>query len=113
MLTIHQIIGLAENIDIEIINKRSPHFVFGVYEPDNFLVKIFLPDIKDRENFNLTLVHELIHARDDVLANRSLIEGENDYEKSVEDEAKKTYAKHPEYIKFIRELFHIKDRMVA
>lgn len=97
MLTTRQVIKLAGRIDVELCTNKHSYFIKGSYLPDFELITIYLPDIDSEEDFDVTLVHEFIHARDKT----------SDCERTTEEEAIETYRRTPEIARFIRELFDL------
>ena len=116
MLTIKQIIKLSEeSLEVKLKKKVLPElsYVKGEYDPSEKIIIVYLPNVESEEDFNLTLLHEFVHARDDLIS--GFVQEENhsviDYlfELSVESEAVETYENRPEIIDLIKDLYEIKD----
>mgnify|MGYP001577747382 CR=1 FL=1 len=80
----------------------------GDYDPSNLEINIYLYSHNSSQgDMDITILHEFIHARDDVLVKsfREKNLSEKELEERVEDEAIQTYEKNPGIIKFIREVY--------
>jgi len=99
-------------LDIKLKRKPSPYNYDGQYDPEELLINIYPQAKRSKETFDLTLLHELIHARDDLIKRKSS-EPDNKYdEKETEKEAIKTYLKKPRLVPIIKELF-ITDNLLG
>lgn len=103
MLTLNQIIKLyEEGIEIRFNKNRKEKYLKGYYEfPD---ITIYTRNIESKEDMHVTILHELIHARNHLKKNnRKAI----DKEKQVEREALETYSERPYLIEFIKNVYNI------
>lgn len=104
MLSIGQVKKVyLEGIDIVFKRKAPHHNMKGEYCSDLYRINIYQSNIESRLDFDLTLLHEFIHASDDIRDRRLT----RPCKKTVDDEAKRTYRKRPYIIKFIKELYSI------
>ncbi|MBU4456454.1 MAG: hypothetical protein KKA65_03045, partial [Nanoarchaeota archaeon] len=109
MLTIEEVVELYEKEGLVIIFKQinkkfGPKTLAGEYNTENNLnnstkppeIIIYQKMIENQKDLEITLLHEFIHARNDLILE---LDKENDTE--VEKEAVETYKKSPEVIEFI------------
>lgn len=71
---------------------------------------VILPHIESFDDLAVTVIHELIHARDDVLRYYSQRRAglQHDFlERIVEEEASKTYSANPSILGFIGEIYQM------
>ena len=103
MLTLNQIIKLyEEGIEIEFSKSRKEKYLKGYYEfPE---ITIYTRNIESREDMHITILHELIHARNQQKNNDQKVINR---EKQVEKEAQKTYSKRPHLIELIKNIYNI------
>ncbi len=101
MLTLNQIIKLYESgLEIKIKNKSQYSYQRGFYENSEiYIYKNNTRSVKDKE---VTILHELIHARNHLLNNRY-----NENERNVQKEALDTYKKRPHIISFVKNIFNL------
>lgn len=92
-----------EGLEIKFRRKPHPDGLRGEYDPAAFQVNIYSPAIPSRQEQDLTLLHEFIHARDD----RNGVVNHHACRSGVEQEACETRERHPEVIRLIRELFRV------
>ena len=92
-----------DGLEVRLRRKRHPENLKGDYDPSRFEISIFLTDLASELEFNITLLHEFIHARDE----RKGVLFKKD--KTVEAEARKTNDKRPQILEFIKDLYHIDD----
>ena len=96
MLTINNILKLyQEGIDIIITNKLSN--IAGEWDISNLCVWLYKRNIKSKKERDLTLIHELIHAKGDLIVYKRIDEVK------VEEEAVQTYLKKPYIIEFLKD----------
>lgn len=109
MLTASQVIALCQEEGIVVKLKRTAldNKVQGDYVQADHEVILYLPNITSQSDFDLTLLHEFIHARDDYKYWRTS-ERQSKIEKEVENEALKTYNCNPSVLELIKELYGIK-----
>ena len=107
MLTLSQIIKLyEEGIEIKFSKSRKEKYLKGYYEfPE---ITIYNINIESRDDMYITILHELIHARNQQKNNNNKA---IDKEKQVEKEALKTYFKRPYLIEFIKNIYN-KDNSI-
>lgn len=127
MLTINQIIRCCQKrLDIRFKRKPHPFGRTGEYDSDgeDDAPEIIIYPTSTNFERDITILHEFIHARDDLLHKKSKsktgarrefsstrereAEEEARYEERVEYEARETYKKRPESLRFIKELYRIK-----
>lgn len=103
MLTLRQIVkACEEGIEVKFRRKSHPLGWKGEYDPENKLVSVYKPAIESKEDLELTLLHEFVHARDDVKGGR---EGN---ETETELEAIDTYHKNYSVLEFIKGVYNLK-----
>ncbi len=99
-MKIEDIIKLGEEWNVLITNRLDKHDfdnnVKGYCCPDERLIKINKPNIENLKDYNITLVHEFMHA---VYPNMS--------ESGVEFISRYYVDKKPEYHMFIKKLFDL------
>ena len=112
MLSIDDIIRLYyEDVSIEFLKRRS-NGIMGEWDYPRVL--IYENNLKSEEERDITLLHEFIHARDEVIRGIDQKIGEMDeygctnYEE-VEKEAFETYRNAPEVLVILKELYNIKS----
>jgi len=99
MLTINNILELYnKGVDIIITNKPSDDA--GEWDLSSLCVFLYKKNIKSKEEVYLTLIHELMHARDDLIFNRPIDETR------AEKEAIKTYFKRPYITELLKDLYN-------
>ncbi|MBU2589506.1 MAG: hypothetical protein KKF52_03320 [Nanoarchaeota archaeon] len=116
MLTIEEVVELYEKEGLVIIFKQinkkfGPKTLAGEYNTENNLnnstkppeIIIYQKMIENQKDLEITLLHEFIHARNDLILE---LDKENDTE--VEKEAVETYKKSPEVIEFIKDFYCLK-----
>jgi hypothetical protein len=102
MLTKKEVIQLYQDgLEVKLRRKRHPEKLKGDYDPSQFEISIFLPELVSEFEFGVTLLHEFIHARDE----RKDVLDKND--EKVEVEARATNEKRPHILEFIKDLYHI------
>ena len=118
MLTIDQIVKVSEE-GVNILFKDTPsHFGYkGLYEPGTQAIIIYNKAISSAYDFHITLLHEFVHARDDVLYSHifftnargrvSDISDALEYEEATEQEAINTYKENRGVLDLIKELYKI------
>lgn len=105
MLTIHQVNTLyRDGVDIRFKKKKGSNRLKGEYDPNSLEGIIYMKEVESLEDRDITMLHEFIHARNGARGYRY-----KDVEDVVETEAKKTYERRPEVLKYIKELYGIKD----
>ncbi len=97
MLKIEDVVKLYEFVDIKLNYFKQEHCCKAFFEGRT--VRVFMKNIDSEKDLELTLIHELIHAR-----NWYLLDVEDD-EDEVEDEAVVTYNNNHEIVKFIKQLY--------
>lgn len=104
MLTFDQVIKLRndEGIKFRIIFKKPVSDFSGEFFDEEDLIKMYLKNSVDRKSFEVTLIHELIHARNERF---KIGIDEEDY---VESEATITWYHCHEIVEKIIDLFKIK-----
>ena len=107
MLTLNQVIKLYEDgLEIKFENRWKKDGRKGDYNPPELEVLIYKLNIESIIDRDITILHELIHARDEIKGKR--YRNKTQDEKQVEKEARETYRKNPYIIKFIKDLYKIK-----
>ena len=79
----------------------------GLYDPQTKRIFVYLSAISSWYDFYITLLHEFIHARDDLI--RSISDFKST-EARVDQEARKTYQKRPKTLELIIELYNLRKR---
>lgn len=104
MLTIDQVIEVYQNgVEIKYRRKKHHYNLKGEYDPGLREVNVYLPSIDSSKDKDITLLHELIHARNDLKSAK-----QPDIEDSVvEEEALKTYQKKYYVLQFIKLIYAI------
>tara|TARA_Y100000310_G_scaffold144893_3_gene144251 strand:- start:60942 stop:61259 length:318 start_codon:yes stop_codon:yes gene_type:complete len=103
MLTTHQLTKLYEE-GVSIIYRRNGlRGCSGLFDPGTLEATIYLPAPSPKER-QITLLHELIHARDGQKGARIFNTRLDD---DVEKEAQQTFKKNPELIQFIVALWKL------
>ena len=109
MLNINEIIKTQQRLDIFLKKDLDLEGFKGLYNPDKQKITIFYSNIQDKKDMDLTLLHEFIHARDDICYSKIYyIKDIIDYETSTENEAIETYQEKPHILKLIKDLYNIK-----
>jgi len=112
MLKVKEIIKLQKGLELLLKKEISLRKFKGLYEPDKKRIIIFYSNINNKKDLDLTLLHEFVHARDDICySNIYYINDIGDYEKSTEKEAIKTYNKKPHILKLIKDIYDIKYKI--
>ena len=118
MLTIDQIVKVSEEGVNILFKDTSDHFGYkGVYDPSMQKIIIYKKAIDSPYDFHITLLHEFVHARNEILYSHifftnsqgkvSDISDSFEYEEATEHEAISTYEKNPDVLKFIKDLYKI------
>ena len=103
MLTLNQIIDIyRKGVEIKFKRKSKDNRIKGEYDPSTLEAIIYVNNNLSNEDKDITILHELIHARDDIKGKRL------NREKGVEREAIETYKESPEILEFIKALYKIK-----
>ena len=118
MLTIDQIVKVSEK-GVNVLFKDTPsHFGYkGIYEPGSHRIIIYKQAIESPYDLCITLLHEFVHARDDILYSHifftntqgrvSDISDAFEYEEATEQEAINTYKENSDVLDLIKELYRI------
>ena len=106
MLSVEQVIKLCEE-DVRIRFRRKPRSdkLKGEYDPEDNEISVYLKNIDSKEERDITILHEFIHARDIWIKN---LDTTGSCSERVEREATETYKKRPEVLAFIKEMYKIK-----
>ena len=111
MLSVDEIVILFyEDVNIEFLRRRT-NKITGEWDYPRIL--IYIDNIASEYERDITLLHEFIHARDEIIKGIEKKLGEMDEYgctnyNEVEREAVETYHKFPEVLKFLKELYYIK-----
>jgi hypothetical protein len=101
MLTTNQIIKICkEGVDI-IFREKGMENLKGEYDPSSLDIILYCKNIESVFDRDLTLLHEFIHARNDILNYHSCKEDKGEDEK-IENEALMTYLKKLYVLEFIK-----------
>jgi hypothetical protein len=108
MLTIDHIVELYQH-GVDIHFKEKPHESGrkGAWIEGLWKVLVYVPSATSTEDLYETVLHEFIHARNDLLTPEC-----DDSERKVELEGKDTYKHNPELIIFIKDLYCYKFEMI-
>ena len=102
MLSIDHVIQLCEEgVDVNVKRKPHPLGFKGEWDVSTLSIYIFKPNCNSLADRDITLIHEFIHARDDLI-----FDNENP-DMDTENEALKTYIQ-AQTVEFIKELYSIK-----
>ena len=110
ILKIEEILELAKNgYEIKIKKRQNKNisnynkYCYGMYFPDKKLTEIYKKNISDELNYNLTIIHETIHAKEDLIFdfNRFITEWHTELATHL------TYIQNREVLNFIKELYKI------
>ena len=103
MLTIDHVIQLCED-GVGICFKRKPHPLGfkGEWDVSTLGIYIFVPHCNSLADRDITLIHEFIHARNDLI-----FDNENP-DMDIENEALETYMQTQGVLDSIKELYSIK-----
>ncbi len=109
MLTINQLVKVyEEGVNMHFKKQPSPNGFKGEYDPNSLEVFIYTPAIESKSDEDITILHEFVHARDDVYYSKTqYIKDITQYEQETEQEALKTYKKKPYILDFIMQLYYI------
>jgi hypothetical protein len=106
MLTKKDILKLySEGLEIKFRRKKHPQGLKGDYDPSSCQINIYAGAVSSEYERDLTLLHELIHARDDRHGKKRHTRPVLD--SSIEKEALQTYEKKPHILSLIKELYKI------
>ena len=118
MLTINHIDKvLRKGVELSLENTANPLGYKGVYEPGLQKITIYNKAISSLYDFDITLLHEFVHARDDILYSYifftdkqgrvSDISDVIEYEQATELEAILTYDHNSDALNYIKEFYKI------
>ncbi len=107
MLTINQVNKLYEHGVKITMKKSSLEVKRGEYDPSEKEILIYRKNITSRSEMDMTILHEFIHARNDILR------GKDVSDKMVEKEAAETYSKRPKVLECIVQLYDIKKHSLS
>lgn len=105
MLSIEDIIELYENGEVNSIKvnwHNQAHNVTGILEPERHCIVLYMKNISDQKELNLTILHEFVHARYNYIME---IDDENKIE--VENEAICLYENEPYILEFIKDFYRL------
>lgn len=104
MLSKKEVIRLYnDGLTIRWRRKKHPQQIKGEYDPVGFEVHIYTPHLVSEHDRDMTLLHELVHARDD----RKGLPNNRTCSPRVEREAEATYRRRPSVLALIKELYKI------
>ena len=106
MLNVRQVIRTYQS-GVEIKLKRKPHHqnLKGEYDPSNLEIRVYLPAQESKLERDITILHEMIHARDGSEVRVYSLSG---YEKSIDKEARETYKRRPHVLEFVKQLYGVR-----
>ena len=118
MLTIDHIAKISEGgVNVFFKETQNKFGYKGLYEPLSRKIIIYNQTISSPYDLNITLLHEFVHARDDILYSHifftnsqgrlSDISDPLEYEEATEKEALSTYKNNPDVLYFIKNLYKI------
>jgi hypothetical protein len=93
-----------EGVRIVYRRKPDPEGNLGDYDTDTFEVNIYSKSISTKEEKELTILHELYHAKNHLIHCRKGRRGEE----KAEREALKTYLKRPQVLKTAKDILTTK-----
>lgn len=103
MLTLNQIINIyRKGVEIKFKRKSKDKETKGEYDPSTLEAIVYVNNNKSKDDRDVTIIHELIHSRDDLRGKRLYSEGE------VEKEAIETYQKRRYVLMLIKELYKLR-----
>lgn len=120
MLTIEQIIKLHDS-GVTINFSDEPSEMKGCYDPSTTDITIFSNSLESEEDYCITLLHEFIHAKDDLFYDNKDISdhlsglvssnpyngNRSVYERDTEEEALTVYNKMPHILDFIKKIYEL------
>ncbi|MBT4334300.1 hypothetical protein HOD61_00590 [archaeon] len=109
MLTIDDVIDICEEgYEISLTNQPPSFYpiAMGYIEPDKSLINIYVDNIPSMKEYNITLLHEFIHAKNELGGFADHLFNEEDL---FEVDAVETYNKTPEVAEFIIDLYDLKN----
>ncbi len=118
MLTIYQV-RLLSQYGVEVVfRKKAPAsdpYLKGEYNPETLEAIIYLQNVHSSRDLGITLLHEFIHATDDLRWGSYMRQSErlfeaavSRYEEAVEQEAVAIYTQKPHILTFIKSLYSLK-----
>jgi len=103
MLDISHIVKLYRN-GLDLYVKKFHNLGFkGEFDPSQLAIFIYSFNLESDYDRDITILHEFIHARNDILYDRW------DRDDNVEKEAICAYNKSQSILTFIKELYNLKD----
>lgn len=94
-------------VRIRVVRRKVTHENAGEYfDNGKNLVEMYLTNIDSIEEFDKTLIHKFIHARNDLCNGYENVA--DDDEEAVEQEAIDTYTNKPDIVKQIKELYDLR-----
>ena len=74
----------------------------GEFDPGALEINIYQKNVESEYDMDITILHEFIHARDEVLSGSRLADC-----RLVDMEAVRTYEENPHVLRYIKELFDV------
>lgn len=103
ILNIEQIILMYEKENLDIVFVSKNNHLFGEYLPDLNLINLNTKIINLKLDLDLTILHELSHARDDIIAGDYKFKSEI----NTDLDAYLTYYENPEILDFIYDFYNL------
>lgn len=112
MLTISKIKKIYRH-GIDVRFRRSPHPLGwkGEYLGSTLDVIVYLPALESKRDLDLTLLHEFVHADDDISSSRLPNLSDDEDDERAESEAIEAYERRPKVLEFIKQLYNIERRI--
>lgn len=95
--------------DFESLSDEDSELYKGAFDPETNDINIYSCNVHSREEFDLVLLHEFIHARDYLLGSANKCMKDDTDEDAVDQETKQTYKKRPKVVEFIKQVFDVKN----
>jgi hypothetical protein len=101
MLTVDDFIKVYQHaVDLHLKEKPHKSSRRGVWREDYWKVLVYIPAHDNLDDLYKTIIHEFIHARNDLVTPEM-----SDLEEDVEAECIETFIKNPEVIDYIKECY--------
>jgi len=102
MLTIDQVIKIYEEGFDLLLKGVSRSGLKGELDPGTLEINIYQSNVDSEYDRDITILHEFIHARDEILPRDPLVDCS-----LVDMEAMQTYEENPHVLQYIKELFEV------
>lgn len=101
MLTVSQVIEMCKSgLDVRIESNGS-YGLKGEFDPSDNKILLYPLNMESKGDFDMTFLHELVHARKDICS------GGNVDCNEAENEAEESLKKRPYILEFVKDLYDI------